>query len=101
MGQIKNIKLHIVTDIKMSLRILCTKKLIHRSLSVRLLCSSSRMCKPAEDDDKKEENYFKDTTDFKSADIPKSALYLGFGGAIPFVSLAMASGLTSEYSNAI
>lgn len=46
------------------------------------------------------ENNFIDTTQFKQDEIPKQALYLGFGGAIPFVSLALASGVVcAEYAN--
>ena len=46
------------------------------------------------------ENNFIDTTQFKQDGIPKQALYLGFGGAIPFVSLALASGVVcTEYVN--
>jgi len=42
-------------------------------------------------------NNFIDTTQFKQDEIPKSALYLGFGGAIPFVTLALASGITPDH----
>ena len=45
-------------------------------------------------------NDFIDTTQFKQEEIPRQALYLGFGGAIPFVSLALASGVVcTEFAN--
>jgi len=62
----------------------------------RVLCTSSKLCQPGD-----ENRNFIDTTNFDSGDIPKSALYLGFGGVIPFASFAMASGFTNEYTNLI
>jgi hypothetical protein len=84
----------------MSLCFIQASKLIRRTCSIRVLCTSGRACKPTGSEDKDDKNFI-DTTNFKSSDIPKPALYLGFGGVIPFASLALASGLTSEYSDVI
>ena len=71
------------------------------STSIRVLKSDETSSK--QDTSKIGEQYFPDTTySLKTlSTVPKPALYLGFGGAIPFVSLAWASGIFTNYNDLI
>lgn len=62
-------------------------KLFQRTIFARPISTSHCLCF---------EESKAETKDVKIVDIPKPALYLGFGGAIPFVSLALTSMVATE-----
>jgi len=84
----------------MLLRIIQASKIIRPPSGGRTVFTSTRIFRAAGKEGNDGPNST-DTSNFKTEAIPNSALYLGFGGAIPFTSLTVASFLTTDYTSLI